>query len=73
MRGRGLLALRPALQRCNHTKLHHWEMLLAVAQPDFSPALEEEEGGVDGSSLHFCYSNASLAPTQKKSRGPEFG
>ena len=30
-----------ALQRYYHTKLHHWEMLL----PDFSPELEEEEGG----------------------------
>ena len=54
------------LARCHHMKLHHWEMLLPVAQPDFSPELEEEEGrgwGVwkggggwtwgGGSSLHF--------------------
>ena len=33
------------LRRYNHTKLHHWEMLLLIAQPDFSPELEGEEGG----------------------------
>ena len=33
------------LRRYNHTKVHHWEMLLLIAQPDFSPELEGEEGG----------------------------
>ena len=59
-----------ALRRYNHTKLHHWEMLLPIAQPDFSPELEGEKGvwgeagGLDlagwTSSLHFFFSNASL-------------
>ena len=37
-----------ALQRYNHTTLHHWEILLPIAQPDFSPELEDEEGGGGG-------------------------
>ena len=34
-----------ALRRYNYTKLHHWEILLPIAQPGFSPELEVERGG----------------------------
>ena len=38
-----------ALRRDSHTKLHHWGMVLLIAQPDFSPELEGEKGvGVGG-------------------------
>ena len=37
-----------ALRMYNHTKLHRWEMLLRIAQPDFSPELEGEGGGLGG-------------------------
>ena len=61
-----------ALLRYNHRKLRHWEMLLPIPQPDFSPELEGEEGGGvlgggggwtgggGGFSLDLFYSNASL-------------
>ena len=69
-----------ALQRYNHTKLHHWEMPLPVAQPNFSPEWEEEEGGgLDRGgldlgwdlSLTFVYSNASLSPPPHPCGSPQ--